>query len=167
MFNYHLNSVCKIDCKKHREWSVRKRERSTDNSNVCSSLISHCRKTCADRSQLFTAMIVNAYSELESVLGRKCLTWSWTSMIQLLAPPLTSFVILENHITSGNLNVITYKTDENSMRIKWTNLAHCLAHGNTSVNTTTTPNLWQLDILSIFRNGSRWNKLNEIIALTS
>ena len=39
-------------------------------------------------------------------------------MIQLLAPPLTSFVILENNITSENLNVITYKIDENSMRIK-------------------------------------------------
>ena len=159
--------MCKIDCKKHREWSVKKRERSTDNYNLCSSLIPHCRKTYADRSQLFGAMLLNAYNELESVIGRKCLTWSWTSMIQLLAPPLTSFVILENNITSENLNVITYKIDENSMRIKWTNLAHCLAHDNSSVNTTTTPNLWQLDILSNLRNGSRRNKLSEIIALTS
>lgn len=119
------------------------------------------------RQESFSAMIVNAYNELESVLGRKCLTWSWTSMIQLLAPPLTPFVILENNITSENLNVVTYKIDENSMRIKWTNLAHFLARGNSSVHTTTTPNLRQLDILSIFRNGSRWNKLNEIIALTS
>lgn len=153
--------------KKHRDWSVKKRERSTDNYNLCSSLISHCRKTYADRSQLFSAMLLNAYNELEPVLGKKCLTWGWTSMIQLLDPPFTSFVILENNITSENLNVIIYKIDENSMRIKWTNLAHCLAHDNSSVNTATTSNLWQLDILSNFRNGSGWNKLNEIIALTS
>lgn len=109
----------------------------------------------------------------------ECLQWirvcTWEKVFNLeldkydslLAPPLTSFVILENNITSENLNVIIYKIDENSMRIKWTNLAHCLAHDNSPVNTATTSNLWQLDILSNFRNGSGWNKLNEIIALTS
>ena len=49
---------------------MKKRQRSTDNYNLCSSLISHCRKTYADRSQLFGAMLLNAYNELESVIGR-------------------------------------------------------------------------------------------------
>lgn len=51
-FKNHLNSVWRIDCKKHRELSVRKREKSTNIYNSYSSSISHCRKIYVDRSQL-------------------------------------------------------------------------------------------------------------------
>lgn len=149
-------------CRKQGIISVEKREISK-NCIFCCSSVSHCRRTSADRSQSVTQYI---FKSLQCIWfctwGKSIYTgirvWGSTPGLTLgtlgTLGHLEHLEVLwswENYITYENLNVTIYKVDGDLIRIKWTNVAHCLALSNwfassssniTSTSTTTMLNQW-------------------------